>query len=99
MAGVLIAGLFGFWLWTTLNDPSAIWVLRGVRRIILRLRRGHKLLHCPWCFGLWSAGPAYVALSASEGALSALATPVGVVAAAAVVGLLGTFVPIGDEGE
>lgn len=99
MAGVVIAGLFGIWLYVAINLDSAPFPLRWLRNLLLRLPRGGKLVKCPWCLGFWASGSAYVVLSASEGSLSLLGTPIGAVAAAGVTGLLGSFISIGDDDE
>lgn len=97
MASVLIAGLAGVWLWVAINMDSAPFPLRWAKALLLRLPRGKKFVGCPWCLGFWAAGSAYIALVASQDALDPLATPVGVLAAAGVCGLLGSNLAAIDE--
>lgn len=97
MASVVIAALAGFWFYIAVNLPVVPPPLSWIRAGLWKLPRGSKLTSCPWCLGPWVSGTAYVALSASEGTLSVLATPVGVFAAAGLTGLLGSFVAIGEN--
>lgn len=49
----VIAGLFGFWFWTVLNDDEGIFA--PVNALLQRNRYSNKFLRCPWCSGAWFA--------------------------------------------
>lgn len=82
----LIAGLAGFWLWAVLNDEEGI--AGPVTRLLEKNRVTEKWMRCPFCSGAWFAGIASVSVFHP----SVVVTIVTALAAAAVTGLLGSYV-------
>ena len=82
----IVAGLAGFWLWNVLNDEDGIF--RRVNRLLHKNEMTKKWLVCPWCSGAWFSIAGSVALH-HDGVASTLVTAI---AAAAVCGLVGSYV-------
>lgn len=81
----VIAGLFGFWFWTVLNDDEGI--AAPVNRLLAKNSVTEKFMRCPWCSGAWFAlVPSLILLH--EPLDVALITAF---AAAAITGLLGSY--------
>lgn len=87
---VLTSGLGAFWLWFSIV-ASPLPGLGWVRRL-----PGQHFFRCPYCFGAWIALALTLLLSWSEDSLG-WSTPFAWLAAAAIVGVLGTFIPSDDE--
>ena len=80
----IVAGLFGFWFWTVLNDDEGIF--SPLNRLLQKNRYSNKSLRCPWCSGAWfSIIPALVLFH--DPLAPALITAF---AAAAITGTLGS---------
>jgi hypothetical protein len=81
----LIAGLFGVWFWTVLNDDEGI--LKPVNALLQKNRYSKKFMRCPWCSGAWFAIVPSLLLF-HEPLTPALITAF---AAAAITGLIGSY--------
>lgn len=91
----LISGLAGLWVWTVLNDEDGIfgWFTRLTQKTTFT----EKWLTCPWCSGAWFGGGFAVILGLSVGWENNLAgLGVITVAAAAVTGLIGSYLSGGE---
>lgn len=86
IAAALVAGLAAVWLWTVLNDEDGI--ARPVTLLLQKRPTTNKWMSCPWCSGAWFAIAGSVALYHP----SVAATIVTALAAAAVTGLLGSYI-------
>ena len=81
----IIAGLFGVWVWTVLNDDEGI--AKPVNALLQKNRYSNKFMRCPWCSGAWFAIiPSLILFH--EPLTAALITAF---AAAAITGLLGSY--------
>lgn len=85
----LVAGLAGVWVWSVLNDEDGLF--SGVPTLLNRWSWSEKWLQCPWCSGAWFS----IAFSVSVYHPSVWETIVTALAAAAVCGLIGSYI----EGE
>lgn len=81
----VIAGLFGTWVWSVLNDEEGLF--SWVPRLMNRNEYTEKWLGCPWCAGAWfSAVPSLVMFH--DPLAPAIFTAF---AAAAITGFLGSY--------
>lgn len=88
MITALLAGLAGLWIWTVLNDDEGI-----ARPATLSLRKTEvtrKWMECPWCSGAWFATIATLPTTIPAGDF--FQAVVIALAAAAVTGLLGSYI-------
>lgn len=95
LADIFLIAFAGLYLWvlaSQLHTP----VIRPVQRW---LRRGWRrpLLSCPWCSGFWLAVVLALTLHAITGRLHWLLTPLVILAAAALIGLVGSMWTPGIE--
>ena len=81
----LVAGLAGLWLWVVLNDEGGIFGF--VPRLAAKTEYTRKWLSCPWCSGAWFSGLMSVALWHP----SVIPTIITALAAAAITGLVGSY--------
>jgi len=79
---VLYAWALAAFLHTPVIRPVQRWLRRGWRR---------ALVGCPWCFGFWVSLVFTIALHATQHRLDWVATPLTVLAAAALAALAGSF--------
>jgi hypothetical protein len=80
----IICGLFGYWLWSVLNDEEGAFGF--VTRFLSRWEWTSKWLKCPYCSGAWFAIiPSLILFHPSF-----VAAVVTAFAAAAITGLLGS---------
>lgn len=82
----IIAGLFGLWVWTVLNDEEGMFAL--IPRLLFKNSVTKKWLICPWCSGAWFSGGASLILfhpSIAPAVITALA-------AAAITGIVGSYI-------
>ena len=82
----LVAGLAGVWLWAVLNDEDGLFA--AVPRLLSRNHWTNKWLKCPWCSGAWFSMAASVAVYHP----SVVLTIVTALAAAAVCGVVGSYI-------
>lgn len=82
----LIAGLFGVWWHSVLNDEDGMF--KPVPRLLYRHSWSKKWLECPWCSGAWFSGGASLLLFHDD------LTPaiVTAFAAAAICGFIGSYI-------
>jgi hypothetical protein len=92
MTDVLVAALAAFWGWQVLNMRGP---LTPLRRLLVMLPAGPKLIVCPYCIGAWFALAATLVLQA--GRLDWQITTMTWLAAAGLVGLVGSFIPVYGE--
>lgn len=96
LADAVLVALVAIYLWALaafLHTP----VIGGVQRW---LRRGWRrpLIACPWCFGFWATLLLTLALHGWTGRLDWILTPLVALAAAAIVGIVGSnFTPGADD--
>jgi len=82
----VIAGLFGVWFHTVLNDDTGI--AKPVNHLLARHPWTEKWMECPWCSGAWfSIIPSL--LMFHDDLTSAVITAF---AAAAITGIVGMYV-------
>lgn len=82
----VIAGLFGVWMHTVLNDDEGI--VSPLNRLLQKNGYTEKFMRCPWCSGAWFAIiPSLVLLH--DPLDVAIITAF---AAAAITGLIGMYV-------
>lgn len=82
----VIAGLFGVWFHTVLNDDEGI--LAPVNHLLQRNQYTEKWMRCPWCSGAWFS---------IAGALVMFHDPLApaiitAFAAAAITGFIGSYI-------
>jgi hypothetical protein len=82
----VIAGLFGVWWHSTLNDEEGLFA--PVTRLLYQRPLTKKWLQCPWCSGAWISGAASLLLLHDDWT-SAVITAF---AAAAITGMLGSYI-------
>lgn len=93
MSDLIAAGLIAFWGWQVLNmDGPLTWL----RDLLMYLPFGAKLVVCPYCIGAWFALVSALLLDLATHDVSWL-TPLTGLAAAGLVGLVGSFVPVDTE--
>lgn len=81
----IVAGLFGLWVWTVLNDEEGI--AAPLARVLVKNRYSRKWLICPWCSGAWFAIiPSLILFH--DPLASAIVTAF---AAASITGMLGSY--------
>lgn len=86
MIGVaLVSGLAGLWLWSVLNDEDGIFGF--IARPFHDRPMTDKWLRCPFCSGAWFSG----GLSLWVWHPSVASAVVAALGAAAVTGLLGSY--------
>lgn len=90
LSEAVVVGLAAFWAWTVTSMAGPFTPLR---RALLRLPAGSKLVGCPFCLGAWYSIIGTVVLHAATQTLS-WQTPAVALAAAGVCGLLGSYLPV-----
>lgn len=94
ITSVLVAGGAGLFAWvfaSQLTTPGFAWLQKWLRRGWRR-----PLVSCPWCSGFWLC--AIFAIALQWGYLHPVITPLSALAAAAIVGYIGSLTPgINDE--
>jgi hypothetical protein len=81
----VIAGLFGMWFWTVLNDETGI--AKPVHNLLLKRDVTKKWMICPWCSGAWLAIIPSLLLFHDD----LIPAVVTAFAAAAITGMLGSY--------
>lgn len=81
----LIAGLFGVWFHTVLNDETGI--AKPVHYLLLKTDVTKKWMICPWCSGAWFSIIPSLILFHDDLAPAVITA----FAAAAVTGLVGSY--------
>lgn len=81
----VIAGLFGVWVWTVLNDDEGIFA--PLNHLLQKNRVLNKWMRCPWCSGAWFSIIPSLLLFHED----LTPTVITAVAAAAITGLLGSY--------
>lgn len=94
MTAVLIVALAAFWGWQALNMDGPF---TPIRRLLIRLPAGAKLVVCPFCIGGWLSLIGMTVLHAATGELDPVLTPLLGLASAGLVGLAGSFAPVYGE--
>lgn len=86
IAVALVAGLAGLWVWVVLNDEDG--VVGPVARWLRETSWTRKWTTCPWCSGAWFSIAASLIVFHPSVAVAAVTA----LAAAAVCGLLGSYI-------
>lgn len=86
--GIVLVSMAGLYVWalaaflhTPLIRPLQAWLRRRWRR---------PLIACPWCSGFWLSLVMTLVLHASLSILSPVGTPFSILAAAGIIGLIGS---------
>lgn len=82
----LVAGLFGVWWHTVLNDDEGI--LSFLNRLLQKNDYTKKFMRCPWCSGAWLAGTASLLLYNEDWTVALITA----FAAAAITGFIGSYI-------
>lgn len=86
ISAAVVSGLAGLWVWSVLNDEDGMFGF--ATRTLQKNKWTEKWLVCPWCSGAWFSGTASLIVFHPSIALAIVTA----LAAAAVCGLLGSYV-------